>query len=131
MRERALRRILVVQGIYYAATGLWAAIAFDPFRAAVGLPINHFQAAAFAALAVPLGAALALAGLRDGSTTRFAGRLGAAVAACLALTELIWLPRFGGVGALWLDLPIELAFALLLGWLTLRPRAFDDPRPLP
>ncbi|MGH7544764.1 MAG: hypothetical protein ACREKI_01115, partial [Gemmatimonadota bacterium] len=103
--------VLAVQGFYYAVTALLPVIHFEHFRILVALPINEFQAWAFAALALPLGVALAAAGIRR-THTLFAARLGAGVALALAFTELVWLPRYAGRGALWLDLPVELAFAV-------------------
>lgn len=125
---RALRTLLVLQGAYYALTALVALAAFDRFRALVGLPINAFQAWAFGALAIPLGLALLWAGAR-GTAIRFAAGLGAAVALCLAFTEAIWLPRFEGRGALWLDLPVEILFAPALGFGALRRPPPPPPPP--
>lgn len=116
--------VLAAQGIYYAATALWAWLAFEHFQSRVGLPINEFQVTAFAALALPLGIALAAAGLVP-TATLFAVRLGAGAALGLAITELLWLPRFEARGALWLDLPVELALTLALGIVAVRPRWFD------
>jgi hypothetical protein len=116
--------ILAAQGIYYAATALWAWLAFEHFQRWVALPINEFQVNAFSSLALPLGVALAAAGLRP-TATLFAVRLGAGTAFCLTMTELLWLPSFEGLGALWLDLAAEIAFTLALGVVALRPRSFD------
>lgn len=119
----------MLQGAYYALTASAALAAFDRFTALVDLPINAFQAWAFGALAIPLGAALFWAGARD-IATRFAAGLGAAVALGLALVEAIWLPRFPSRGALWLDLPVEILFAAALGvalWRS-RARAVDNRR---
>lgn len=116
--------VLAAQGVYYLTTALLPVLHFDTFRALVALPINEFQAWAFAALAIPLGMALAAAGIRR-THTFFAARLGAGAALCLAFTEVVWLPRYDGLGALWLDLPVELAFAIALGIVALRPQSLD------
>lgn len=116
--------VLAAQGIYYAATALWAWLAFESFQRRVALPINEFQVAAFSSLAIPLGIALAIAGLRP-TATLFAVRLGAGTAFFLTMTELLWLPGFEGLGALWLDLAVESTFTIALGIVALRPRSFD------
>jgi hypothetical protein len=116
--------------VYYAATALLPVVHFEHFRILVALPITEFQAWAFAALAIPLGVALAAAGFRA-TATLFAVRLGAGAALCLAVTEIVWLPRYAGRGALWLDLPVELAFAVALGFVSLRPRPHARPEHRP
>ena len=113
MSATAARAWLWAQASYYAVTGAWAVAAFPHFRAFVSLPVNAFQATAFAAVLLPVAAALAVAAAR-GAPLRYAAGLGAGVALGLAATEAAWLPRFAGT-RLWLDLPVELLFAAALG----------------
>ena len=119
-RARLRRWVVIALGAYYVVTGLWAIIHFPSFARAVGLTINPFQAQAFAALILVVGANL-LDAARRGAPGHFPTLLGATVAASIALVELIWLPRLEPAGALWLDLVVELAFAILL--VVLYPRA--------
>lgn len=128
-RDRWRRWILAAQGAYYVLTGLWSIIHFSSFTRAVALTINPFQAHAFAAVIVVVGANLAEAARRD-APGRFPTQLGAAVAGAIALVELIWLPRLGPGGALWLDFVVEVAFVVAL--IVLYPRnQTEDTRSRP
>lgn len=121
LRPRWRRRTILVQGGYYLVTGAWPLLHFPSFARLVDLPINPFQAHAFAALVMVVGACLLEAG-RRGDPGAYPTMLGAAVAVAIALVEIVWLPRFGGLSGLWLDLPVEVAFALALGLLYPRRR---------
>jgi hypothetical protein len=112
-RDLWRRRILLGQGLYYVLTGAWPLLHFDSFADAVGLPINAFQAHAFAALILVVGGCL-IEAARRAPVGRHPVLLGASVAGAIALVEVVWLPRFGTFTALWLDLPVEVALTVTL-----------------
>lgn len=113
-RARWRRRILAGQGAYYMVTGAWPLIHFPSFAHFINLPVNPFQADAFAALVVVVGGTLLEAARRE-AVGALATLLGLAVAAAIALVEAVWLPRFGVLTPLWIDLGLQVAFALSLG----------------
>lgn len=118
---------MAAQGIYYLLTGAWPFLHFSSFRHIVNLPINAFQAHAFAALILVIGGCLLEAARREGPAA-YPTMLGAAVAVAIALVEVVWLPRFGGFSALWLDLPVEVAFAIALAVLYPRENSSTQNR---
>ncbi len=118
--DRWRRRVMIAQGIYYVASGLWPLVHFASFADRVAVQINPFQAQTFGAVLVVLGASLIEAARRE-PPGPYPTLLGAAVAAAIALTGLWWLPRLGTASVLWIDLVLEVAFAVAL--ILLYPRA--------
>ncbi len=57
-RDGWRRRVVLAQGVYYIVSGLWPIIHFSSFTAVVRLQLVPFQAHAFAALLVVVGAML-------------------------------------------------------------------------
>ncbi len=111
-RWRRWRRwIITGQGTYYVLTGLWPVVHFSSFARFVAVNINAFQAHAFAAVIVVVGASLIQSARRE-PPGPFPASLGIAVAAAITLVDLIWLPRFGVASALWLDAVVEVAFVV-------------------
>ena len=113
-RDRRRRHILAAQGAYYMLIGAWPLIHFPSFARFVGLPVNPFQAHAFGALLVVVGGVL-LESVRRETSEALATLLGLAAAAAIALVEAMWLPRFGIMTPLWIDLGVQVALALTLG----------------
>ncbi len=107
------RRIVRVQGAYYALTGLFPLVYFDGWVRVVGFPAEPFQAHLLAAVVLVVGGSL-LEAARRGLPGRQATLLAAAVAGALALVELIWLPRLAPRSGLWIDLILQVAFAISL-----------------
>ncbi len=124
-RDRVRRWLLIAQGSYYLLTGLWPLVHFASFAQAVALRINAFQAQSFGAVLIVIGACL-IEAARRGPPDAFATLLGAAVAAAIAVVDLVWLPRLGVSSGLWIDLLIEVAFALVL--ILLYPRYQAEQR---
>ncbi len=122
-RDRWRRRVIAAQGIYYLLTGIWPLAHFPSFAGAVGLQINAFQAQSFGAVIAVVGATLAEASRKE-PPGAYPTALGIAVAGAVALVSLVWLPRTGAGSALWVDLTIEVAFAVAL--VVLYPRTQPD-----
>jgi hypothetical protein len=112
-RARWRRRVLAGQGLYYVLIGLWPLIHFASFADAVALRVNPFQAHAFGAVLVVLGGSF-LEAVRREPPDAYPTLVGVVVAAAIALVSLWWLPRLAVASALWVDLVIEVAFALAL-----------------
>lgn len=112
-RDRWRRVAMIVQGTYYILTGLWPLAHFSSFSRAVALQVNPFQAQAFGAVLVIIGAHLLEAGRREPPGAS-ATLLGIAVAGAIAVIDLVWLPRLAVPSALWGDLLAEVAIAIAL-----------------
>ncbi len=124
-RDRWRRSTLIAQGLYYLAVGLWPLLHFSSYARAVALPLQPFQVQTFAAVLIVVGGSLIEAARRE-PPGPFPTLLGAAVAGAIALVSLFWLPRLGGMSWLWLDLLVEVAFAVTL--LLLFPRPLPERR---
>jgi peptidoglycan/LPS O-acetylase OafA/YrhL len=124
-RDRWRRRVLVVQGCYYLLTGIWPLVHFNSFADAVALAINPFQAQVFGAVIAVVGGSLIEAG-RRGPPAAATTALGIAVAGAIAMVSLLWLPRQSATSALWIDLAIEIVFAVVL--VLLYPKAQSPER---
>jgi hypothetical protein len=122
-RDRWRRWLLSGQGAYYVLTGVWPLVHFPSFADAVALRINPFQAQSFAAVIIVVGGSLIEAARRE-PPGPFPTMLGAATAAAIALISLWWLPRLGTASILWIDVLVEVAFAVFL--VLLYPRAQAD-----
>lgn len=123
-RDRWRRWVLLGQGVYYVLIGLWPLLHFRSFARFVALNVIPFQAQAFAAVTVVIGASLVEAARRE-APGPYPTMLGAAVAGAIALVSLFWLPRLGVASGLWIDFAIELAVAAAL--VLLYPRAQPEP----
>lgn len=123
-KDRWRRGVLLAQGVYYVLTGLWPIVHFPSFARVVAIHIIPFQAHAFSALIVVIGASL-IEAARRGPPGSYPTLLGAAVAGAIALVELIWLPRLAAAGGLWLDFVVEVALVTAL--LVLYPRTQAEP----
>ncbi len=123
-RDRLRRGVLLAQGVYYLLTGLWPLVHFDSFADFVALNVIPFQAQAFAAVIIVIGAALIEAARRE-PPGPYPTMLGAAVAGAIAIVSLFWLPRMGVASGLWIDFALEVAFAAAL--VVLYPRAQPEP----
>jgi hypothetical protein len=120
-----LRRwVLLTQGVYYVLSGLWPLIHFDSFAGFVALNVIPFQAQAFAAVIIVIGASLIEAARRE-PPGPYPTMLGAAVAGAIGIVSLFWLPRMGAVSGLWIDFAIEVAIASAL--VLLYPRTQAEP----
>ncbi len=118
-RDRRRRRVVQVQGVYYIVAGVWPLLHFSSYARFVVLDVNPFQAQAFSAVLIVIGAAL-IEATRHEPPGPSATLLGAATAGAIALVSLIWLPRLGVVSGLWADLIVEVAIAVIL--IVLYPR---------
>lgn len=123
-RDRLRRWVLLTQGVYYVLTGLWPLIHFDSFADFVALNVIPFQAQAFGAVIVVVGASLIEASRREPPGS-YPTLLGTAVAGAIAMVSLFWLPRMGVASGLWIDFAIEVAIAAAL--VLLYPRAQPEP----
>jgi hypothetical protein len=119
-RDRWRRWALLTQGVYYLLTGLWPLLDFDSFASFVALNVIPFQAQAFAAVIIVIGASLIEAARRE-PPGPFPTMLGLAVAGAIAIVSLFWLPRMGVASGLWIDFAFEVAIAAAL--VLLYPRA--------
>ncbi len=72
---------------------------------------------------IVVGAALIEAARRE-PPSAYPTMLGTAIAAAIAIVSLFWLPRSGTASGLWIDLVIEVAFAVAL--VVLYPRAYPE-----
>lgn len=124
-RDQWRRSVLLIQGGYYILAGLWPLIHFSSFARFVAVDMNPFQSQLFSALLVVIGAVL-IEGARRQPPGPYPTLLGAAAAGAIALVSLMWLPRFGVASALWADLAVEVAFALIL--ILLYPRQQPERR---
>lgn len=126
-RNRFRRLAIMAQGLYYILTGLWPLAHFASFSRAVALPVNPFQAQAFGAVLVVIGAHFMEAGRRapPGSSATL---LGIAVAGAIAVVDMVWLPRLASASALWVDLVAEVAIAVAL--VVFYPRLQGERSPL-
>lgn len=129
-RNRLRRVVLLAQGGYYILTGLWPLAHFSSFSRAVALSVNPFQAQAFGAVLVVIGAHLLEAGRRE-PPGNSATLLGIAIAGAIAVVDLVWLPRLAAPSALWGDLLMEVAIAI--GLVIFYPRLHGErsSSPLP
>jgi hypothetical protein len=116
--------VLLAQGVYYVLTGLWPLVDFHSFARFVALDVIPFQAQAFAAVIIVIGASLIEAARRE-PPSAYPTMLGAAVAGAIAIVSLFWLPRMGVTSGLWIDFAIEVAIAAAL--VLLYPRAQPEP----
>ena len=119
-RDSWRRWVLMALGAYYVLTGLWPLIHFSSFAAFVRLNVNPFQAQAFAAVIIVVGASLVEAARRE-PPGAYPTLLGVAVAGAIAIVSLAWLPRLGVASGLWIDLVLEVLFIAAL--VLLYPRA--------
>jgi hypothetical protein len=122
--------VILAQGTYYVLTGIWPLAHFSSFSRAVALAVNPFQAQAFGAVLIVIGAHLLEAARRE-SPDASATLLGLAVAGAVSVVNMIWLPRLGTVSALWGDLLIEVAIAVTLVIFYPRLQGNRNPSPLP
>ncbi len=123
-RDRWRRWLLLTQGVYYVLIGLWPLVHFDSFARFVALNVIPFQAQAFAAVIIVIGASLIEAARRE-PPGAYPTMLGAAVAGAIAIVSLFWLPRMGVASGLWIDFAIEVAISSAL--VLLYPRAQPEP----
>ncbi len=121
-RDRWRRWVMLAQGAYYVITGLWPLVHFPSFAEVVGQQINPFQAQAFGAVIIVVGAALIEAARRE-PPGAYPTMLGTAVASAIAIVSLFWLPRSATSSGLWLDFIVEVAIAAALILLYPRPLA--------
>ncbi len=112
-RDRLRRWVLLAQGVYYVLTGLWPLLDFHSFARFVALDVIPFQAQAFAAVIIVIGASLIEAARRE-PPGPYPTMLGAAVAGAIAIVSLFWLPRMGVASGLWIDFAVEVAIVAAL-----------------
>jgi predicted outer membrane lipoprotein len=122
-RDHWRRWIVIAQGAYYMLSGLWPLVHFSSFAQIVALRINPFQAQSFGALLIVIGASLLEASRRQ-PPGAFPTLLGVAVAAAIAVINLVWLPRLAVRSGLWIDVLIEVAIASAL--ILLYPRSQSE-----
>jgi hypothetical protein len=125
-RARWRRRLLTAQGVYYILTGLWPLVHFSSYADAIALPLDPFRSQTLAAVMVVVGGSL-IEATRRGAPGPFPTLLGAAVAGAVGIVSLWWLPRAPFTTALWVDLFLEIGFALTLVLLYPRPQEERSP----
>lgn len=120
-----IRILLLVQGLYYIATALWALFALEHFARNTGLhfgpmdDVDRFEMISIAAMALVLGIFLIYGGLKSNLRKIFS-LLAIGLAAAIIIPEVIFLPRIGNPVLFWLDFLEELGIATLLGAALLR-----------
>jgi hypothetical protein len=123
LRDRWRRRVVLAQGAYYLLVGIWPLVHFPSYTEVVAFALNPFQAQAFGAVIAVLGGSLLEAARREPPGV-FTTALAIAVAGAITLVSLIWLPREPRLTGLWLDVVLEVTFAVAL--VVLYPRAQSD-----
>lgn len=113
MTKRGLRITLLAMGLYYIVTGLWPLVHVDSFVYVVGPKPDRFQLDVTASLIVVIGVILLLGGVQRRPQSGIV-LLGILAASALAVMALAYAPILRNV--FWLDVAVELAFALLLAW---------------
>lgn len=116
-------RIALVQGIYYALTGVWALVDIDSFQAVTGPKTDLWLVKTFGMLVAAFGAALVLLAMRR-RVTGEAAWLAASVAVAIAISESYFAIR-GQIWAIYLvDALIEAV--LVAGWALTANRGFSQ-----
>jgi len=84
--------VAIVQGAWFAATGVWPLLSMESFEAATGAKADRRLAKTVGGLVAVIGGALVSAGLRRRVTPEIAG-LGAGAAAVLAGIDVVYSAR--------------------------------------
>ena len=114
MRRHILRLVLILQGIYYTSTGLWAIIDLEGFSRFISYQVDQpFEMHSIAALSIVLGIAFIYAASEpERNRPLVCVAIGTAIA--VIIPEIYYLPRFEQWNLLWLDLIEETIVAILL-----------------
>lgn len=111
--ERWARRLAVVQGAYYTATGLWPILHMDSFERVTGPKTDGWLVKTVGALISVLGGGLLTSGLH-GSPSRDLAAVAAGSAAALTAIDVIYVAR-GRISEIYL-LDAAAETVLIAGW---------------
>jgi hypothetical protein len=120
--------LAMVQGAYYAATGVWALVDIDSFQVVTGPKADRWLVKTVGVLVTAIGGALGLAGLRRRLTPEV--RL-LAIGSALGLAGIdVYYVAKGRIARIYLaDAAAELAMAAAWAASGSRPRGEVDPGP--
>lgn len=116
--------VSLLQGVYYAGTGIWSLVSPGTFQAVTGPKKDYWLVRTVGVLVSVLGGVLTLAGLR-GQTTREIPLLAVGSAAGLAAIDTVYAGR-GRISPIYLaDAAVNLGF--ILAWAFVRRRGRGVP----
>ena len=119
MSGSAAVAIALVQGGFYAATGIWALVDLDSFMAVTGPKVDHWLVKTVGALVTVIGGVLLAAAGRRRVTSEIA-LLGAGCALSLAAIDVIYV-SLGRISSIYLlDAIVEVGLAV--AWVLARHR---------
>lgn len=118
----SVRPVLVVQGVYYVATGGWAVVHRRSFEAVSGSKHDYWLVRTVGLLAGAIGAALLVASRADRPSPE-AAVLAAGAGASFAAVDVVYVAR-RRISPVYLG---DAALHLALAWAALRRRANGDP----
>jgi hypothetical protein len=116
--------VALLQGIYYAATGIWSLVSPGTFQKVTGPKTDIWLVKTVGVLVTVIGGVLAMAGLRR-QTTREVPLLGIGSAAGLAAIDVIYASR-GRISPIYLADAAANA-AIIAAWLFVRRRGRSVP----
>lgn len=111
--ERWARRLAVVQGTYYTATGLWPIIHMESFERVTGRKTDDWLVKTVGALISVLGGGLLATGLHE-APSRDLAAVAAGSAAALAAIDVVYVAR-GRISSVYL-LDAAAETVLVAGW---------------
>ena len=118
-KSRLRRVLLAIQSAYFLLTGLWPLIHIDSFLAVTGPKVDIWLVETVGVLVTAIGAALALAALRNNASAEIL-TMALGSAAGLATIEVIYVVR-GRISAIYL-LDVMVEALLLASWMFLAAR---------
>lgn len=111
--SKALKIILLFQGVYYISTAFWAIVSLDSFSQVTGHFGDPFEMHSIAALALVLGIFFIWGVIKE-EVRKYAAFLALGTAITVIIPELIYLPKIGNPILFWIDFIEESIVALLL-----------------
>lgn len=112
--ERWARRVAVVQGAYYVATGLWPVIHMPSFEAVTGPKQEHWLVKTVGGILTVVGGGLLLSTLDGGAPSRDLAAVALGSAAALAAVDVIYVAN-GTIPPIYL-LDAAAEAVLMVGW---------------
>jgi hypothetical protein len=119
-----MRRLALVQGLYFLSTGLWPLVSIRSFEAVTGPKVDRWLVKTVGVLIAVIGGVLALSG-RRGVPSVDARRLAVGSAAGLTGVDVVYVARRRISPIYLLDALLEVA--LVVAWLAVRPATSRAP----